>query len=150
MMMLVLLPSWAAACCLALATIGACVVLSSTIHSAYTHLPHQSENPGSARVTRSASINADTSGVIVNLEMALSGSSSSPVEPIRPLLDLSGSEEGEVQSEDPQPRFDQSAPHNVSGLTGTAAYLHCLVLNLGNRSVSTAYYYVAASTCNKQ
>ncbi|XP_050725854.1 zwei Ig domain protein zig-8-like [Eriocheir sinensis] len=65
-----------------------------------------------------------------------SGSSSSPVEPIRPLLDLSSHTTGEPQVSPPVPIFDDAAPRNVSELTGNAAYLHCLVHNLGNRSVS--------------
>ncbi|KAK8725458.1 hypothetical protein OTU49_010869, partial [Cherax quadricarinatus] len=34
------------------------------------------------------------------------------------------------------PVFDEAAPRNVSSLTGNSAYLHCLVHNLGNKSVS--------------
>ncbi|KAK8385920.1 hypothetical protein O3P69_010581 [Scylla paramamosain] len=65
-----------------------------------------------------------------------SGSSSSPVEPIRPLLDLTSGTTGEPQVTPPLPIFDEAAPRNVSELTGNAAYLHCIVHNLGNRSVS--------------
>ncbi|XP_064115478.1 zwei Ig domain protein zig-8-like [Macrobrachium nipponense] len=73
----------------------------------------------------------------MQLGMSLSGSSSSPVEPIKPLLDLSNSgsedEDGETP---PYPIFDEAAPRNISSMTGNAAYLHCLVHNLGNKSVS--------------
>lgn len=64
----------------------------------------------------------------------LSGSSSSPVEPIKPLLQLGGRGGGVLPQ---HPVFDEAAPKNLSGLTGSAAYLHCLVHNLANRSVST-------------
>ncbi|XP_071537917.1 limbic system-associated membrane protein-like [Panulirus ornatus] len=69
--------------------------------------------------------------------MNLSGSSSSPVEPIKPLLDLSSGGAGGSSLTMPlHPVFDEAAPRNVSSLTGNAAYLHCLVHNLGNKSVS--------------
>ncbi|XP_018012302.1 uncharacterized protein LOC108669471 [Hyalella azteca] len=63
----------------------------------------------------------------------LSGSSSSPVEPIKPLLQLGG-RGGSVLPQ--HPVFDDAAPKNLTGLTGSAAYLHCVVHNLANRSVS--------------
>ncbi|CAL4151920.1 unnamed protein product [Meganyctiphanes norvegica] len=67
----------------------------------------------------------------------LSGSSSSPVEPIKPLLDLSRYQNhGGGLTMPPHPVFDEAAPKNVSSLSDTAAYLHCLVHNLGNKSVS--------------
>ncbi|CAL4092844.1 unnamed protein product, partial [Meganyctiphanes norvegica] len=74
-----------------------------------------------------------------NLELSvnLSGSSSSPVQPIKPLLDLSkyqGPDGGLTMP--PHPVFDEAAERNVSALNDKAAYLHCLVHNLGNKSVS--------------
>lgn len=63
----------------------------------------------------------------------LSGSSSSPVEPIKPLLQLGGRGGGVLPQ---HPVFDDAAPRNLSGLAGSAAYLHCVVHNLANRSVS--------------
>ncbi|XP_064094766.1 zwei Ig domain protein zig-8-like [Macrobrachium nipponense] len=35
-----------------------------------------------------------------------------------------------------QPVFDETAPRNVSAVRGTSAHLHCIVHNLGNKSVS--------------
>ncbi|XP_042243412.1 uncharacterized protein LOC121880321 [Homarus americanus] len=76
-------------------------------------------------------------GGSTQLGMTLSGSSSSPVEPIKPLLDLSsGSTGGSPLTMPLHPVFDEAAPRNVSSLTSNAAYLHCLVHNLGNKSVS--------------
>ena len=70
--------------------------------------------------------------------MHLSGSSSSPVEPIKPLLDLSKYQgPGGGLTMPPHPVFDEAAPRNVSALNDNAAYLHCLVHNLGNKSVSS-------------
>lgn len=66
----------------------------------------------------------------------LSGSSSSPVEPIQPLLQLGGRGGGVLPQ---HPVFDDAAPRNLTGLTGSAAYLHCVVHNLANRSVSTDF-----------
>ncbi|XP_069986176.1 zwei Ig domain protein zig-8 [Penaeus vannamei] len=66
--------------------------------------------------------------------MNLSGNSSSPVEPIKPLLDL-GDVEGSLTLP-AYPVFDEATPTNVTAMTGNAAYLHCLVHNLGNKSVS--------------
>ncbi|KAK4287156.1 hypothetical protein Pmani_039768 [Petrolisthes manimaculis] len=57
-------------------------------------------------------------------------------EPIQPSLNLSGIDDGSLTRRRPRPVFDEAAPREVSGLTGTAAYLHCLVHHLGNRSVS--------------
>ncbi|XP_068220048.1 zwei Ig domain protein zig-8-like [Palaemon carinicauda] len=70
------------------------------------------------------------------LEVNLSGSSSSPVQPIKPLLDLSS---GYVEGGDGNPSlptFDAATPKNASFLAGQSAYLHCLVHNLANKSVS--------------
>lgn len=61
----------------------------------------------------------------------------SAAEPIQPSLNLSGVDDGGLTRRRPRPVFDEAAPREVSGLTGTAAYLHCLVHHLGNRSVST-------------
>ncbi|XP_064094808.1 zwei Ig domain protein zig-8-like [Macrobrachium nipponense] len=70
------------------------------------------------------------------LEANLSGSSSSPVQPIKPLLDLnSGYFEG-GNSIASLPMFDAATPRNVTFLAGQSAYLHCLVHNLANKSVS--------------
>jgi len=71
-------------------------------------------------------------------KVQLSGSSSSPVEPIKPLLQLGGRGGGVLPQ---HPVFDEAAPRNLSGLTGSAAYLHCLVHNLANRSVSISLNY---------
>ncbi|XP_066969844.1 immunoglobulin superfamily member 10-like isoform X2 [Macrobrachium rosenbergii] len=82
-----------------------------------------------------------SSSVVINvgtrhMGMNLSGSSSSPVEPIKPLLELGVGEEGAPLIVPPHPVFDEATPKNVSGLAGNAAYLHCLVHNLANKSVS--------------
>lgn len=69
---------------------------------------------------------------------SLSDSSSSPVEPIKPLLDLSLGDTSGSLTVPLHPVFDEAAPYNVSAMTGNTAYLHCLVHNLGNKSVSVA------------
>ncbi|XP_050725853.1 zwei Ig domain protein zig-8-like [Eriocheir sinensis] len=66
----------------------------------------------------------------------MSDSSSSPVEPIKPLLDLSLGDSSGSLTVPLHPVFDEAAPLNVSAMTGNTAYLHCLVHNLGNKSVS--------------
>ncbi|XP_050709671.1 zwei Ig domain protein zig-8-like [Eriocheir sinensis] len=64
----------------------------------------------------------------------LGGSSSRPVAPIEPLLELGG---GGLAPPGPlQPVFDEAAPRRVSTLTGGTAYLHCVVHHLGGGSVS--------------
>lgn len=70
--------------------------------------------------------------------VSLSDSSSSPVEPIKPLLDLSLGDTSGSLTVPLHPVFDEAAPYNVSAMTGNTAYLHCLVHNLGNKSVSVA------------
>ncbi|XP_063593941.1 zwei Ig domain protein zig-8-like [Penaeus indicus] len=101
------------------------------------HRQHHQQEPAGRRSGRSSSgassLAADGVG---SIGMRLDGSSSSPVEPIKPLLDLSSEGEGASQAAPPYPMFDEAAPRNVSGLTGNAAYLHCIVHNLGNKSVS--------------
>ncbi|KAK4300941.1 hypothetical protein Pmani_026891 [Petrolisthes manimaculis] len=67
---------------------------------------------------------------------SLSDSSSSPVEPIKPLLDLSLGDPNGSLTVPLHPVFDEAAPHNVSSMASNTAYLHCLVHNLGNKSVS--------------
>ena len=76
----------------------------------------------------------------------LNGSSSSPVQPIEPLLKLGS--KGQLDSTrpgiglslPPNPIFDESTPKNVSALKDNSAYLHCLVHSLGNKSVSILFY----------
>nr|XP_045609059.1 zwei Ig domain protein zig-8-like [Procambarus clarkii] len=120
--------SGAIGCSLTLAAIGAVVVMLSTAFNGADESQHQKIGKRS-----SSSMDAGPSDSIMPLGVPLSGS---PEEPIR--LDLSGvrEEEEEVQERSQRTRFDKAAPTNVSGLTGTSAYLHCLVHNLGNRSVS--------------
>ncbi|XP_076044711.1 zwei Ig domain protein zig-8-like [Oratosquilla oratoria] len=73
--------------------------------------------------------------------------SSKTLDPIEPLLSVStavhgvhrqgaaqGSDKG--RSAHTLPIFDDSAPRNVTGLQGNAVYLHCIVTNLNNKSVS--------------
>ncbi|CAL4065147.1 unnamed protein product [Meganyctiphanes norvegica] len=91
-------------------------------------LPFQRLQPG---YTSQGSRSSDSGG------RHLSGSSSSPVEPIKPLLDLTRYQSpGGGLTMPPHPVFDKAAPRNVSSLSDNAAYLHCLVHNLGNKSVS--------------
>ncbi|XP_045136946.1 zwei Ig domain protein zig-8-like isoform X1 [Portunus trituberculatus] len=69
-----------------------------------------------------------------DVEARLDGSSSRPVAPIEPLMDLGG---GGLAPPGPlQPVFDEAAPRSVSSLTGGTAYLHCVVHHLGGGSVS--------------
>ncbi|XP_063592542.1 hemicentin-2-like [Penaeus indicus] len=77
-------------------------------------------------------------GGSTQLGMTLSGSSSTPVEPIKPLLDLSagGGAANRFFTLPSYPVFDEAAPRNVSGLAGNTVYLHCLVHNLADKSVS--------------
>ncbi|KAG7168071.1 hypothetical protein Hamer_G024427 [Homarus americanus] len=102
-----------------------CVVISDT--TATTH-PHHTPEEAAVRVNSRSSRVMQLSGGRVSRSsrvMQLWGGGSGPVLPIKPLLDVSSA---------PRPVFDGAAPTNVSGLTGTAAYLHCLVHNLGNSS----------------
>ncbi|XP_076038695.1 hemicentin-2-like [Oratosquilla oratoria] len=75
--------------------------------------------------------------------------SSKALEPIKPLLSVStavhGGHHGGTMAGNSatkgltmpnHPVFDDAAPKNVSGLTGNAAYLHCVVRNLNSNSVS--------------
>ncbi|MPC70376.1 hypothetical protein E2C01_064622 [Portunus trituberculatus] len=67
-----------------------------------------------------------------DVEARLDGSSSRPVAPIEPLMDLGG---GGLAPPGPlQPVFDEAAPRSVSSLTGGTAYLHCVVHHLGGGS----------------
>nr|XP_027221122.1 zwei Ig domain protein zig-8-like isoform X2 [Penaeus vannamei] len=110
---------------------------ASVVFRPHHHRQHHQQEQAGRRSGRSnsgaSSLAADGVG---NIGMRLDGSSSSPVEPIKPLLDLSSVGEGASQAVPPYPMFDEAAPRNVSGLTGNAAYLHCIVHNLGNKSVS--------------
>ncbi|XP_071532375.1 zwei Ig domain protein zig-8-like [Panulirus ornatus] len=117
--------AWAACYALTFATTGAYMVSISTPETPYTYISHL-EKPLLLGQRRSRSSSSS---------VGASGSSNSPVQPIEPLLDLTPSD-AEASSKPPVPKFDRAAPTNVSGLTGTAAYLHCLVHNLGNKSVS--------------
>lgn len=83
---------------------------------------------------RSAPRHHQTSGGRVSL----SGSSSSPVEPIQPLLNMGSSSSGALALP-PNPIIDKATPRNVTGLQDNTAYLHCLVHNLGNKSVSISF-----------
>nr|XP_053652364.1 uncharacterized protein LOC128702216 isoform X2 [Cherax quadricarinatus] len=131
---------------------GAVVVAPSSLQIPYSSLqpPQQQQQQSGRRVTRSNS-NSSSGGhhhhssssvssnnvKIGSSYTALSDSSSSPVEPIKPLLDLSsGAARTSILSMPLRPVFDEAAPRNVSSLTGNSAYLHCLVHNLGNKSVS--------------
>ncbi|XP_069158577.1 zwei Ig domain protein zig-8-like [Procambarus clarkii] len=72
----------------------------------------------------------------IKLGTKLGGSSSTPVEPIKPLLELSLGDPSGSLTVPLHPVFDHAAPRNVSAMTDNTAYLHCLVHNLGNKSVS--------------
>ncbi|XP_066986885.1 zwei Ig domain protein zig-8-like [Macrobrachium rosenbergii] len=63
-------------------------------------------------------------------------SSESPEEPIRPLIPMSATGATGTFVLPSQPVFDEAAPKNVSAITGNSAYLHCVVHNLANKSVS--------------
>ena len=78
---------------------------------------------------------------------SMSDSSSSPVEPIKPLLDLSLGDPSCSLTVPLHPVFDEAAPYNVSAMTGNTAYLHCLVHNLGNKSVSVAFCVFILCSC---
>lgn len=102
-------------------------VASSALHPPQEHKP-------SWRSDRTSSNSG--ANVIGKPGASLSDSSSSPVEPIKPLLDLSLGDSSGSLTVPLHPVFDEAAPLNVSAMTGNTAYLHCLVHNLGNKSVS--------------
>ncbi len=89
---------------------------------------------------------------LINLEVlnsrlmgriSLNGNSSSPVEPIKPLLNLGskGLPDEVGLSLPPNPVFHQGTPTNISALEDNSAYLHCIVHSLGNKSVSSKYFF---------
>ncbi|KAK8386221.1 hypothetical protein O3P69_010728 [Scylla paramamosain] len=80
-----------------------------------------------------------------DVEARLDGSSSRPVAPIEPLMDLGGG--GAAPPGPLQPVFDEAAPRSVSSLTGGTAYLHCVVHHLGGGSVSTCVLPVYLCGC---
>ncbi|XP_064095210.1 uncharacterized protein LOC135207413 [Macrobrachium nipponense] len=135
---------WALCGVLHLVFVGASIVYSPSLQAPYKtdsdgkqqrqfhrHHPHHPHS----RTSRSNS-NSIGGSSWRQLEVNLSGSSSSPVQPIKPLLDLgSGYVEG-GQGNPSHPTFDAATPKNVSFLAGQSAYLHCLVHNLANKSVS--------------
>ncbi|XP_069178495.1 uncharacterized protein [Procambarus clarkii] len=156
--------AWALCCTISLASTGAVVVAPSSLQSPHSSLhpppqqqqQQQQQQQSGRRAGRStgggggsgssgshnqqassSSSSGSMKGGSSHVGMTLSGSSSSPVEPIKPLLDLSSGAAGaSVLTMPLHPVFDEAAPRNVSSLTGNSAYLHCLVHNLGNKSVS--------------
>lgn len=40
-----------------------------------------------------------------------------------------------------EPYFDATLPRNVTALSGKSAYLSCRVINLGNKTVSTKWFF---------
>ncbi|XP_069985583.1 cell adhesion molecule 3-like [Penaeus vannamei] len=115
-----------------------CTFSLATIGRAAGEFPSAASPPrgssSSPYALQLASVNNIRGSSSSHLGMNLSGNSSSPVEPIKPLLDL-GDVEGTLTLP-AYPVFDEATPTNVTAMTGNAAYLHCLVHNLGNKSVS--------------
>ncbi|KAK3859598.1 hypothetical protein Pcinc_034300 [Petrolisthes cinctipes] len=109
-------------------------------HVSSSHDPHNHNNNPTWRSNNQITSGSDggVGGVGKHLVGAtsLSDSSSSPVEPIKPLLDLSLGDPNGSLTVPLHPVFDEAAPHNVSSMASNTAYLHCLVHNLGNKSVS--------------
>ncbi|XP_066968475.1 zwei Ig domain protein zig-8-like [Macrobrachium rosenbergii] len=101
-----------------------------------SHPPNGHHHHSGRRAGRSSEGTSSGSSGGRQLGMNLSDNSSSPVEPIKPLLELSSGGSGGPLIMPPHPVFDEAAPKNVSALAGNAAYLHCLVHNLSNKSVS--------------
>lgn len=113
---------------------------STALNPPQPHVPPQEHKP-SWRSDRTSG----ASNVISKLGTSLSDSSSSPVEPIKPLLDLSLGDTSGSLTVPLHPVFDEAAPFNVSAMTGNTAYLHCLVHNLGNKSVSVDSFVLSVS-----
>ncbi|XP_066980083.1 zwei Ig domain protein zig-8-like [Macrobrachium rosenbergii] len=63
-------------------------------------------------------------------------SSQSPEEPVRPLIPMAATGATGTFVLPSQPVFDDAAPRNVAAVRGNSAYLHCIVHNLANKSVS--------------
>ncbi|XP_045136817.1 zwei Ig domain protein zig-8-like [Portunus trituberculatus] len=127
--------AWAVWCVLTLVSSGVRVVappahVPQTVNAPSALHPPQEHKPSwrSDKTSNSGSVNKP--------RVSLSDSSSSPVEPIKPLLDLSLGDPSCSLTVPLHPVFDEAAPYNVSAMTGNTAYLHCLVHNLGNKSVS--------------
>lgn len=110
---------------------------SSSVLSNLGNSVGNSGNSGGGSGGSRNSVNTKLGGS-TQLGMTLSGSSSTPVEPIKPLLDLSagGGAANRFFTLPSYPVFDEAAPRNVSGLAGNTVYLHCLVHNLADKSVS--------------
>ncbi|XP_053655945.2 uncharacterized protein [Cherax quadricarinatus] len=111
----------------------------SSVNGSTAHLPQELLNlhqntagtttPATATPTRNRGSN-------IKLGTKLDGTSSTPVEPIKPLLELALGDTSGSLTVPLHPVFDQAAPRNVTAMTDNSAYLHCLVHNLGNKSVS--------------
>ncbi|XP_063841422.1 zwei Ig domain protein zig-8-like isoform X1 [Scylla paramamosain] len=96
-----------------------CLTTTTTTNSATTSDTTTAVNTGARRA---------------DVQARLDDSSSRPVAPIEPLMDLGG--RGAAPPGPLQPVFDEAAPRSVSSLSGGTAYLHCVVHHLGGGSVS--------------